>query len=123
MMVQTKIGFGPVASGEIEVLGETGASVNSSQIDFTQEGKILLFLCPVSRSLLEKASLVGAIGAIVPSMHFRDYDYFQGLKEFPLLVVLKFGNLDLDSEMTEKLRKLAGKKGKLDGEKKTFDAG
>ena len=71
----------------------------------------------VPREFLEKASLVGVRGLVVPSMHYRDYDYFVKADDFSLLVLTKFGKLEVSSELATKLAKLDGKKGNLDGDK------
>lgn len=105
MTVLTKIGFGKKVTGEIVLLGKGDDLA----------GKIVLCLSPVGREFLEKAGLVGVAGVIVPSMPYRDYRYFENLNEFPLLVLLKFGKLELEESLLEKMQKLAGKKATLDG--------
>lgn len=119
MTVTTKIGFGEKVSGEIVVV-ERAAGTGS--IDEAMAGKILLFSSWVPRAVLEKAGLIGVAGVVVPSMHWRDFDYFAQISEFPMLILLKFGMLDLSKELRDKLSKLGGKKGTLDGEKKTITA-
>lgn len=118
MTVKTKIGFGPKVKGKIVVLGQAGKAVTTGQIDFSLSGMIVLFLGSVSREVMEKAGLVGVVGVVVPSVHHRDYEYFRVLGEMSLLVLLKFGNLELNSELEKKLEKLDGEEGELDGDGK-----
>lgn len=120
MTVSTKIGFGPKVAGEIVVLGRPGEVPASYEINASLSGKILMILSYAPRELLEKASLVGVRGVVVPSIHFRDYDYFAKADDFSLLVLTKFGKLDISLELVTKLAKLSGKRGELDGEDKTL---
>ncbi len=106
MTIVTKIGFGKKVAGEIVFLG------NSNDL----AGKIVVCLSNVGREFLEKAGLVGVVAVVVPSIHFRDFEYFKNLNDFPLLVLLKFGKLELEENLVEKLQKLDGKKAVLDGE-------
>lgn len=106
MTIVTKIGFGKNVAGEIVVFGKND--------DLT--GKIVICLSNVGREFLEKAGLVGVASVVVPSIHYRDYQYFKELSEFPILVLLKFGKLELEESLKEKLQKLDGKKATLDGE-------
>lgn len=107
MTITTKIGFGEKVTAPVVILGQ----------DEDLEGKIVVATKVVGREFLEKAGLLGVAGVVVPSLHWRDYSYFQNLNEYPLLVLLKFGRLDLASDLVEKLEGLAGKKATLDGEK------
>lgn len=121
MTVSTKIGFGPKVAGEMVVLGKPTEVPESFAINSTMAGKILIFLSYAHRELLEKAGLIGVRGVVVPSIHFRDYDYFEKADDFSLLVLTKFGKLDIDSETATKLSKLSGKRGVLSGEGKTLE--
>ncbi len=121
MTVSANIGFGPKVAGEIVVLGKPGEVVESYQINSSCRGKIIIFLSYTPRELLEKAGLVGVRGILVPSIHFRDYDYFEKADDFSLLVLTKFGKLDIDSETATKLSKLSGKRGILSGEGKNLE--
>ncbi len=116
-----KIGFGPKVAGEIVVLGKPGEVPESFAINSSMSGKILVFLSYAPRELLEKASLIGIRGVVMPSMHFRDYDYFEKADDFTLLVLTKFGKLDIDSDTATKLSKLSGKRGALSGEEKKLE--
>lgn len=107
MTVTSKIGFGGKATSEIAVV--------SGSLDSSAAGKIVVSLVFVGREFFEKAGLIGVAGIVVPSMHYRDFAYFQGLNEFPVLVLLKFGKLELDKDLEEKLAKLSGKRATLDG--------
>lgn len=107
MTITSKIGFGGKARGEVTVV--------SGGLDSGAAGKIVVSLVFVGREFFEKAGLIGVAGIVVPSMHYRDFAYFQGLNEFPVLVLLKFGRLDLDKDLEEKLGKLSGQKASLDG--------
>lgn len=120
MTISAKIGFGPKVAGEIVVLGKPGEIPAGHEIDPSFSGKILMFFSYAPRELLEKASLVGVRGVVVPSMHWRDFDYFVKADDFSLLVLTKFGRLDISSELFEKLSKLDGKKAELGGEDKTL---
>lgn len=122
MTVSTKIGFGPKVVGKIMVLGKPGESLGTQLVDQSAKGKILLLCCYVGKEFLEKADLVGVRGIIVPSMHFRDCDSFQKTGEFSLLVLTKFGKLDISAELAAKLSKLDGKEGQLDGDGKKLEA-
>lgn len=102
MTFSSKIGFGPKVEGVIT-------------INEFVPGKISVFTTHLHREHLEKAGLVGVLGLVVPSIHYRDYEYFRKLSEFPLLVLLKFGNLDTPKDLVGKLDKLQGKTGELDG--------
>lgn len=107
MTVTSKIGFGGKVTGEVTVV--------SGSLDGDASGKIVVSLVFVGREFLEKAGLIGVAAVVVPSMHYRDFAYFQSLNEFPILVLLKFGKLELAGELAEKLEKLDGKKAVLDG--------
>ncbi len=117
MTVATKIGFGKRVKGEIKVMGGEGEAVTTHDIDSSLQGKILLLLTYASREFLEKASFVEIKAVVVPSMHYRDFLYFKDNGDFSLLVLTKFGKLDIGDELTAKLSKLDGKEGELDGEK------
>lgn len=108
MTVSTKIGFGPKVSAPITVV---------ERLDAGCAGKIVISLSFVGMEFLEKAGLVGVAGVVVPALHWRDFEYARKLAEFPLLVLVRFGRLDLQKDLTEKLGKLDGKKGVIDGEK------
>lgn len=102
MTISSKIGFGP--------------SVESSiVINDLVPGKICVSTTHLHREKIEKAGVVGVAGLVVPSIHYRDFDYFRRLSEFPILVLLKFGNLDTPKELVAKLEKLQGKTGELNG--------
>lgn len=118
MTVNTKIGFGPKVAGEVVVLTEPV----SREINSSLGGKILLFLTYVPREFLEKAGLVGVRGIVVPSIHWRDFDYFVRNDDFSLLVLTKFGKLEISKDLAEKLSKLSGKKASLDGDKHELSA-
>lgn len=122
MTVSTKIGFGKRVVGEIVVLGKSGRGVESHQVDARLSGKIILFLSYVPVEVMEKVGLVGVKGVIVPGMHWRDFERFRQAEDFTLLMLSKFGKLDATAELAEKLEKLDGKEGKLDGEGKTLNA-
>lgn len=111
MTVTTKIGFGPKAVGQIMV---------TDRLDNAAGGKIVVSLDFVGREFLEKAGLVGVAGLVVPAVHWRDFEHAKNLAEFPLLVLLKFGRLDLQKDLAEKMTKFEGKKGVLNGEEKTL---
>lgn len=118
MTFSGKIGFGDRVSAEIVVLGEPGESLSSHVIDSPLAGKILICLSFMGREAMEKAGLVGVKGLVLPSIHFRDYNYLQNLNEFSVLVLTKFGKIKLGSEVSSKLSKLSSEKGILDGEEK-----
>lgn len=107
MNILSKIGFGPKVTAEI-VLNQL------------VPGKIVILTGFVPRETLEKAGIIDIAGLVVGSLHFRDYDSLQKRNEYPLLVLNKFGNLDAPEEFREKLKKLDGKKGTLDGEGKSL---
>lgn len=119
MTITTKIGFGPKVNGDIVVLGVKDP-VGSRDLNPEVEGKIVLFLTSVSREILEKASFLGVCGVVVPSIHFRDYEYFAKHGEFTLLVLCKFGMLSAEPELIKKLSPLSGKRAELAGEEKTL---
>lgn len=121
MTVSAKIGFGRKVKGEIVVLGEPGVAVESYLVNSSLSDKILLLLSYAPRELLEKAGLVGVRGVIVPSIHWRDFNYFKDSDDFTLLVLTKFGKLDVSKELSGKLLKLNGKEGELDGEGKKLE--
>ncbi|MBI4099923.1 hypothetical protein HY440_02850 [Candidatus Microgenomates bacterium] len=106
MTVTTKIGFGKKVTGEVAILGR--------EPDLA--GKIVIAPAVVGREFLEKATLLGVAGLVVPSLHWRDYEYFRKADEYPILLLLKFGRLDPSDDLVAKLEKLAGKKAILDGE-------
>lgn len=110
MTITSKIGFGSKTSGKIAIFGKSS--------DLT--GKVVVCLDFVGREFLEKAGLVGVAGVILPSIHWRDFEYFKKLNEFPILILLKFGKLELSADLREKLSKLDGKDAMLDGEHKTL---
>lgn len=122
MTISTKIGFGPKVAGEIVVLGKPGEIPSGHEINSSLRGKILMVLSYAPRELLEKAGLVGVRGVVVPSIHWRDFDYFEKADDFSLLVLTKFGKLDVSAELVAKLAKLNGKRGELDGEEKKLEA-
>lgn len=121
MTISTKIGYGLKVSGESVVLEGKDGQIATNRLDDNLNGKIVVCLSNVGREFLEKAGLVGVGGVILPSLHWRDFEYFHNLNEFPLLILLKFGTLELSGELTEKLKKIDGKKGTIDGEGKTFE--
>lgn len=116
MEISTKIGFGGKFKGEIVFI--PGEILPTHTIDTTISGKILVTACWVGREFVEKAELIGAAGIVVPSIHWRDFNYFQKNLSCPLLVILKFGKLNADLNLADKLLKLNGKKGEIDGETK-----
>lgn len=118
MTISSKIGFGKKVMGEIAVLGRPGEILDTHHLDMRVEGKILVLLAWVSREFLEKASFVGAVGVVVPSLHFRDFEYFRQHGDFSLVIYDKFGKLDAPVEMVKKLSAIDGKKGELDGDGK-----
>lgn len=120
MTISSKIGFGKKVSGEIVLLGGKGGVSSSRDLTVEVEGKIVVFLSWVPREFLEKVSFLGGVGVVVPSMHYRDYEYFSKSLDFSLLLLLKFGKLDVPEELFGKLSKLGGKKGELDGEGKSL---
>ncbi|MCL4390126.1 MAG: hypothetical protein M1484_03650 [Patescibacteria group bacterium] len=109
MTITGKIGFGAKVSGKIAV---------DPEVNLELEGKIAVFTRFVPRATLEKAGVVGAVGVVVPTMHWRDFEYFQNLGDFPVLVLLKFGDQDAGKELAEKLEKMDGKNGEIDGDNK-----
>lgn len=111
MTISGKIGFGAKVYGKIAV---------DPEVNLELEGKIAVFTQFVPRATLEKAGVVGAVGIVVPAMHWRDFEYFRNLGDFPILVLLKFGNLDSGKELKEKLEKLDGKNGELNGDEKNL---
>lgn len=119
MTISTKIGFGKKVSGEVRIIGKNGP-VDSRDLMPELEGKIVVFLSWVSRETLEKANFLGVCGVVVPSIHARDFDYYSKTHDFSLLVLVKFGKLDIPNELAKKLSPLEGKKGELDGEGKTL---
>ncbi len=104
MTLLSKIGFGSKVSAEMVVC------------DQPVPNKIIL--CPkyVGREWLEKAGFLGVAGVVVPSMHWRDFEYFKTQNEFPIMVLLKFGTLEPTADLAEKIAKLDGKNGGLDGD-------
>ena len=120
MIITCQIGFGPKVTGEFVVLGKIGEVLSTQIIDRKLLGKILVLKGFATRTILEKAGLVGIVGAVVPSMHYRDYKYFQDLNDFPILVMQEFGRTAATGELASKLDKLGGKKGELDGEQKSL---
>lgn len=123
MTISSKIGFGKKVSGQIVLFGEKGKTVNSRDLTGEISGKIVIFLTFAPREFIEKVNFLGAVGIIVPSMHYVDYEYFSKDNDFSLLLLLKFGKLDLPEELGLKLEKLSGKSGELDGEGKTLEIG
>ena len=120
MTLTTKIGFGAKVQGVMSVFGGSGEQANTHHLDSSFAGKIVVVLSFVGREFLEKAGLVEVAGVIVPSMHLRDFEYLRGRNEFPLLILTKFGRLELSGDLKEKLSKLDGKKAVLDGDCKTL---
>ncbi len=123
MTVSTKIGFGSKVSGEVRVFGAGGEAADTRHLNGDLAGKILVVLSVVGREFLEKAGLLEVAGVVVGSLHWRDYDYLQKKGEFPVLVLTKFGRLELSADLKEKLSKLDGKKAVLDGEGKSLTVG
>lgn len=117
-ITQTKIGSGPKVSGPAVVLGKPGDKVDAYKVTRDMEGKILIVLSPVSPEFLEKVAFVGVLAVVTPSMHFRDFVRFTDYSEMTLLVLLKFGNLEIPDELARKLAKLDGETVMVDGENK-----
>jgi hypothetical protein len=120
MNISSKIGFGKKVSGEIVLFGGRGKEVASRELTTEIFGKIVVFLNYVPKEFVEKASFLGAIGIVLPSMHFRDYDYFLKTGDFSLIILMKFGRMDVPEELISKLDRLSGKQGELDGERHEF---
>lgn len=106
MTITSRIGFGENVSGNLIVLKD----VRSPDLTFDQSGKIVAFFDSPARELIEKARFTGVLGLIVPSVHFRDYDYFRTQGDFAMMVVQRFGNGSLAAEAKEKILRLDGKK-------------
>ncbi len=119
-IIKTKIGFGPMAGGVAVVLGRPGDSVDAYQVTRDITGKVLIALSPVSPEFLEKVAFVGAVAVVVPSIHYRDYCRLSHDADLTLLVLLKFGNLEIPEELAKKLAKLNGEIVTVDGENKTL---
>jgi hypothetical protein len=117
---QTKIGFGPKVTAKAIVLGKPGDSVDAYRITREMAGKVLIVLSPVSPEFLEKVAFVGVQAVVTPSIHFRDYVRFAESGDLTLLVLLKFGNLEIPEELARKLSKLDGETVSVDGEEKTL---
>lgn len=116
LITQTKIGFGPKVTGQAIVLGKPGDAVDAYRITQEMAGKVLIVLSPVSPEFLGKVVFIGAVAVVTPSIHFRDYVRLAESGDLTLLVLLKFGNLEIPEELARKL-------GKLDGEMVTVDGG
>lgn len=120
MTISVKIGFGKKVSGDILLFGGKGSPVSSRDLTEEINGKIVVFLKFVPREFVEKAGFLGAVGIMVPSMHWRDFDYFSKTGDFSLLLLMKFGRMDVPEELTKKMEALNGKMGTMDGENKTL---
>ena len=118
MTVRTKIGSGPKVSGKIAVVGSLDKPAGTGEVDFSLAGKIVVCPTHVSRELLEKMSVVKAAGMVAASVHWRDYEGVRDAEDPSLLVLLRFGSLNVSSELEKKLAKLDGKMGTLDGNAK-----
>jgi hypothetical protein len=120
VVLETKIGFGGKVKGEAVVLGKIDDAVDSYRITKDYEGKVLILLSPVSREFLEKVNFIGVVGVVTPSMHYRDFERFRETADFSLLIVNKFGNLELTREQGKELSALSGKIVELDGNAATL---
>lgn len=120
MILTSKIGFGKKVSNSVSLVGGEGKVNQTHEITTDLAGKILVVLGFANREILEKADLVGVIGVVVPSMHWRDFIYFQKFGDFTLVVLSRFGEVEMEKAMVEKLKKLEGKEVILDGEAKTL---
>lgn len=122
MTVTAKIGFGKLVSGPLVVLGKGGGNIYSRDLTEEINEKIVVFMSWVPKEFLEKVNLLRAAGVVVPSVHYRDFEYFSKNADFSLLVLMKFGQMNLPSELSTKLEKLGGKAVELDGENKILTA-
>lgn len=119
-ITKTKIGFGPKVTAQAIVLGKPGDNVDAYRVTREMTGKILIVLSPVSPEFLEKVAFVGALAVVTPAIHFRDFVRLAENGELTLLVLLKFGNLEIPEELAKKLAKLDGETVSVDGEEKTL---
>ncbi len=120
MILNSKIGFGGGANGEIVVLPE---DVKTEDLTMDLAGKVLIFLTSPSKEILEKTRFLGVSGVVVPEMHFRDFEYFKEMGEFVIIVLQRFGVGPLEKELKDKLSKLSGKKGEVNGEQHEIKIG
>lgn len=119
MTITSKIGFGNDISGEAVILPPKEFGSRDLTLDLSE--KILILSNHHSREFLEKARFVGVLGVVVPSIHFRDYDYFKTVSGFGMMILLRFGDEGASGELAEKLNKLAGKTVKLSGDGKKLE--
>lgn len=123
MTLKGSVGFGSEVSGEVVVL-QPKRGVVPSDLDFSLEGKIVVFPGWVPAEVLQKATLIGVLGVVVSQIHHRDFEHLKNQAEYSLLVLDKFGKMDYSdypADLIRKLEKFDGKKGKLIPEEKTLE--
>lgn len=117
MTINSKIGFGEKVTGQAVILKN---GVRSVDLTFDLDGTIVVFLDSPAREIVEKARFVGVLGVVVPEIHYRDFSYFQNFSDFAMMVVQKFGNESISSEIKEKLKHFDGKHTELNGNAHEF---
>lgn len=97
MKLSKRLGIGPTVSGTAVVLSPDKC-LETSSLDATNEGKILVCQAYVGRELIAKATFLGVAAIVVPSIHYRDLASFATNPEISIVLVKRFGEEELTGE-------------------------